>query len=253
MTSRRHLLPTEEGRRGVNRADLPANPLQMAALVDRFPTMVGRCAAALPIESKCAHTGTEERKRHEIQRAAHGPAQEAGPLPGRARLRAGVSRQTVSKWESGQSYPDFQRLVLLADYFDISLDELVRGLDVGDVRALNESEKQLSSIYADVEGGKAAMRKYIRVLLGIGAAILAFFAGIVLLRRAVRVEAAFSYAIISAKVKTRPSQSPDDHRGHRGDDRTHRSLEAPPQQAARESSGLDVRRIANLNVARSCA
>ena len=91
----------------------------------------------------------------------------------------GVSRQTVSKWESGQSYPDFQRLVLLADYFDISLDELVRGLDVGDVRALNESEKQLSSIYADVEEGKAVMRKYIRVLLGIGAAILAFFAGIV--------------------------------------------------------------------------
>ena len=91
----------------------------------------------------------------------------------------GVSRQTVSKWESGQSYPDFQRLVLLADYFDISLDELVLGLDVGDVRALNESEKQLSSIYADVEEGKAVMRKYIRVLLGIGAAILAFFAGIV--------------------------------------------------------------------------
>ena len=91
----------------------------------------------------------------------------------------GVSRQTVSKWESGQSYPDFQRLVLLADYFDISLDELVRGLDVGDVRALNESEKQLSSIYADMEEGKAVMRKYIRVLLGIGAAILAFFAGIV--------------------------------------------------------------------------
>ena len=24
-----------------------------------------------------------------------------------------VSRQTISKWESGQSYPDFQRLVLL--------------------------------------------------------------------------------------------------------------------------------------------
>ena len=26
-----------------------------------------------------------------------------------------VSRQTISKWESGQSYPDFQRLVLLSD------------------------------------------------------------------------------------------------------------------------------------------
>ena len=28
-----------------------------------------------------------------------------------------VSRQTISKWESAQSYPDFQRLVLLSDYF----------------------------------------------------------------------------------------------------------------------------------------
>ncbi|WP_276916185.1 helix-turn-helix domain-containing protein [Parvibacter caecicola] len=91
----------------------------------------------------------------------------------------GVSRQTVSKWELGQSYPDFQRLVLLADYFGISLDELVHGLDVGDVRALNESEKQISSIYSDVEGAKATMRKYIHVLLGIGAAVLAFFAGTV--------------------------------------------------------------------------
>ena len=53
----------------------------------------------------------------------------------------GVSRQTVSKWELGQSYPDFQRLVLLSDYYGIGLDELVRGIDVGDVRALNESDK----------------------------------------------------------------------------------------------------------------
>ena len=61
----------------------------------------------------------------------------------------GVSRQTVSKWELGQSYPDFQRLVLLSDYYEMSLDELVKGVDVGDVRALNESEKQISSIYSD--------------------------------------------------------------------------------------------------------
>lgn len=37
-----------------------------------------------------------------------------------------VSRQTISKWESAQSYPDFQRLVLLSDYFGLTLDELVR-------------------------------------------------------------------------------------------------------------------------------
>ena len=45
-------------------------------------------------------------------------------------LELGVSRQTISKWEAAQSYPDFQRLVQLSDYFGLSLDELVRDLDV---------------------------------------------------------------------------------------------------------------------------
>lgn len=91
----------------------------------------------------------------------------------------GVSRQTVSKWELGQSYPDFQRLVLLSDYYEMSLDELVKGVDVGDVRALNESEKQISSIYSDVEGGKAMMRRVWKAFLVAGCAILVFFAAIV--------------------------------------------------------------------------
>ena len=36
-----------------------------------------------------------------------------------------VSRQTVSKWELGESTPDMEKLVMLSDYFNISLDELV--------------------------------------------------------------------------------------------------------------------------------
>ena len=40
-----------------------------------------------------------------------------------------VTRQTISKWESGQSYPDFQRLVLLSDFFGLTLDELVKDID----------------------------------------------------------------------------------------------------------------------------
>ena len=88
----------------------------------------------------------------------------------------GVSRQTVSKWELAQSYPDFQRLVLLSDYYEMSLDELVRGVDVGDVRALNESEKQISSIYSDVERGKEAVSRALRALLVVGCVVLALFA-----------------------------------------------------------------------------
>lgn len=91
----------------------------------------------------------------------------------------GVSRQTVSKWELGQSYPDFQKLVLLSDYYEMSLDELVKGVDVGDVRALNESEKQISSIYSDVEGAKGTARKAWRAFLVVGCVVLAFFAAIV--------------------------------------------------------------------------
>ena len=91
----------------------------------------------------------------------------------------GVSRQTVSKWELGQSYPDFQRLLLLSDYYEMSLDELVRGVDVGDVRALNESDKQISSIYSDVERGKEAALRAWRAFLVVGCVVLALFALVV--------------------------------------------------------------------------
>ena len=41
----------------------------------------------------------------------------------------GVSRQAVQKWESGASTPDLANLSALADYFEVSLDYLVRGLE----------------------------------------------------------------------------------------------------------------------------
>ncbi|MFT8318354.1 MAG: helix-turn-helix transcriptional regulator [Sporolactobacillus sp.] len=38
-----------------------------------------------------------------------------------------VSRQAVSKWENGSSYPDIEKLIDISDIFQISLDELIRG------------------------------------------------------------------------------------------------------------------------------
>lgn len=38
----------------------------------------------------------------------------------------GVSRQSVSKWETGQSVPDLDKIIRLADLFDVTADELVR-------------------------------------------------------------------------------------------------------------------------------
>jgi transcriptional regulator with XRE-family HTH domain len=38
-----------------------------------------------------------------------------------------VSRQLVSKWENGKSYPDLNQLIQLSDHYNLSLDELMRG------------------------------------------------------------------------------------------------------------------------------
>lgn len=38
-----------------------------------------------------------------------------------------VSRQTMSSWERGKTYPDVQSLLLLSKLFGVSLDELVKG------------------------------------------------------------------------------------------------------------------------------
>ena len=38
-----------------------------------------------------------------------------------------VSRQTISKWETNQSMPDFDKIVPLCNYFNITTDELLTG------------------------------------------------------------------------------------------------------------------------------
>lgn len=40
--------------------------------------------------------------------------------------RLEVSRQSVSKWETGQSVPDLDKIIKLADLFGVSVDQLVR-------------------------------------------------------------------------------------------------------------------------------
>lgn len=82
-----------------------------------------------------------------------------------------VSRQTISKWESCQSYPDFQRLVLLSDYFGLSLDELVKDIDVTDVRNKNIDSEKLNSIYNDMNTAKSIFKWYF-IIVGSVATII---------------------------------------------------------------------------------
>ena len=43
--------------------------------------------------------------------------------------KIGVSRQAVSKWESEQSSPDIEKIILLSDYFDVTTDYLLKGIE----------------------------------------------------------------------------------------------------------------------------
>lgn len=54
-----------------------------------------------------------------------------------------VSRQLISKWENGKSYPDLEQLLKLSDFFDLSLDEMMRG-DKKMTAKLNVNIKQKS-------------------------------------------------------------------------------------------------------------
>lgn len=38
-----------------------------------------------------------------------------------------ISRQAISKWETGISYPDIEKILKLSEIFNLSLDELVKG------------------------------------------------------------------------------------------------------------------------------
>lgn len=40
-----------------------------------------------------------------------------------------VSRQSISKWENDKAYPEMTRLLFMSEYFDVSLDYLMRGLE----------------------------------------------------------------------------------------------------------------------------
>ncbi len=54
----------------------------------------------------------------------------------------GVSSQAVSKWENDLSCPDISLLPQLADYFSISIDELLRGNKGQDVQIVAEHERK---------------------------------------------------------------------------------------------------------------
>lgn len=64
----------------------------------------------------------------------------------------GVSRQAVSKWESGASYPEMDKLVLLCKIFNCNLDDLINK-DMSQIEDLSSSKKILANFVKNIEDG----------------------------------------------------------------------------------------------------
>jgi len=63
---------------------------------------------------------------------------EAGLSQEDAAEKVGVSRQTISSWENGKSYPDIANVIALSDTYGMSLDSLMKG-DIKMIKHLEES------------------------------------------------------------------------------------------------------------------
>ena len=89
--------------------------------------------------------------------------------------KAYVSRQTVSSWENGKSYPDIHSLLILSKLFNISLDELVKGdvetmkneIKTDDVKKFNKTAWLLAAEYLIMVLSPLPLMKYLGWLGGV--------------------------------------------------------------------------------------
>ena len=66
-----------------------------------------------------------------------------------------VTRQTISNWENGKSYPDIHSLLLLSSLFNVSLDQLIKGdieimkkeIDKAEVTKFNKVSKLFTALF----------------------------------------------------------------------------------------------------------
>ncbi len=61
--------------------------------------------------------------------------------------KLGVSRQSVSKWESGQSYPEMDKILLICKLFDCDISQLMRD----NVKEIHETKQQKTRVNKAIE------------------------------------------------------------------------------------------------------
>lgn len=88
--------------------------------------------------------------------------------------RLNVSRQTISKWEVGESTPDLENLVAISELFEVSLDELVldKEKEVQPQPAAEETAK--ADLYTDLKEHVLTQENKSRAKKGLKIAAIVF-------------------------------------------------------------------------------
>ena len=84
-----------------------------------------------------------------------------------------ISARTVSRWETGSNMPDISILVDIADYYDISIPEIINGERKSEI--MNEEERKIAktmSDYATTEKEKIFKEMKIQSIMGVCALVL---------------------------------------------------------------------------------
>lgn len=92
--------------------------------------------------------------------------------------KTGVSRQSVSKWESGQSVPELDKIVVLCDIFNVSTDYLLKPSEID---LLSVKTQMLENQQKNLEKEIQKKEEKKKTILGCAAIYLAAFAVLILL------------------------------------------------------------------------
>lgn len=76
--------------------------------------------------------------------------------------KLGVSRQSISKWEIGQSLPEIDKVVLMSKLFSVGTNEIL--LEDYDIKRLKPQEVHLGSIYLITRDFEKAITFYEKLL-----------------------------------------------------------------------------------------
>ncbi len=85
---------------------------------------------------------------------------------------AGVSRQAVSKWESEQSIPDIDKIVILSEIFDVTTDYILKGIEPVETNDHKTMADVIDQKVLTQKNSKRAKTILKWVLIGLGAILL---------------------------------------------------------------------------------